>query len=228
MNRSQIFAVVPAYNEGKVIRSTLRPLVAAGYSVVVVDDGSTDDTWRQLQNLGVHRLKHPINLGQGAALQTAVSYALKAGAQYIVHFDADGQHNIDDIPGLLKPILTGKADVVLGSRFLRQSDLQAVPPRRRLLLKAAVLVNWLLSGLWLSDAHNGARAFSRKAAGKVVLHENRSAHATEILQEIRAAGLRYVERPTHILYTEYSLMKGQRMWDAFDIFVDLLLRRIFE
>jgi glycosyltransferase involved in cell wall biosynthesis len=228
MNRSQIFVVVPAYNEGKVIRSTLRPLVAAGYSVVVVDDGSTDGSWRQLQNLGVHCLQHPINLGQGAALQTAVTYALQAGAKYVVHFDADGQHDIEDIPGLLKPILTGRVDVVLGSRFLRREDLKAVPLRRRLLLKGAVFVNWLLTGLWLSDAHNGARAFSRRAARQVVLRENRSAHATEILQQIRAHRLRYVERPTHILYTKYSMQKGQRVWDAVDIFVDLLLRRIFE
>jgi glycosyltransferase involved in cell wall biosynthesis len=228
MNRSQIFVVVPAYNEGKVLRGTLRPLVAAGYSVVVVDDGSIDGSWRQLQNLGVHCLQHPINLGQGAALQTAVAYALQAGAKYVVHFDADGQHDIEDIPGLLKPILTGRADVVLGSRFLRREDLKAVPLRRRLLLKGAVFVNWLLTGLWLSDAHNGARAFSRRAAQRVVLRENRSAHATEILQQIRAHRLRYVERPTHILYTKYSMQKGQRVWDAVDIFVDLLLRRIFE
>jgi hypothetical protein len=94
------------------------------------------------------------------------------------------------------------------------------------LLKGAVLVNWLLTGLWLSDAHNGARAFTRRAAQRVVLRENGFAHATEILQQIRAASLRFVERPTRIRYTEYSLHKGQRFWNAFDIFVDLLIRRV--
>lgn len=208
------------------IRATLRPLVEAGYSVVVADDGSRDSTWRQLAGIGVHRLQHPFNLGQGAALQTAVSYALREGAQYVVHFDADGQHSIDDIPGLLAPVIAGRADVALGSRFLRREDLQAVPFSRRVLLKGAVLVNWLLTGLWLTDAHNGARAMSRKAAQAIRLCENGFAHATEILQQIKAHRLRYVERPTRIRYTEYSLHKGQRFWHAFDVFVDLMLKRI--
>lgn len=218
--------MVPAYNEGRVIRATLSPLVDLGYSVVVADDGSKDSTWRQLNGIGVYRLRHPFNLGQGAALQSAVSYVLQQGAQYIVHFDADGQHSIEDIPGLLAPVIAGRADVALGSRFLRKEDWQAVPPSRRLLLKGAVIVNWLLTGLWLTDAHNGARALSRKAAQQIVLRENGFAHATEILQQIRTLKLRFVERPTRIRYTEYSLLKGQRMWHAFDVFVDLLIRRV--
>ncbi|MEX1071976.1 MAG: glycosyltransferase family 2 protein [Anaerolineales bacterium] len=223
---SKIFIVVPAYNEGTVIRSTLKPLVDQGFSVVVVDDGSRDNTSRRLKDLGVYRLRHPFNLGQGAALQTAVSYALQQGAAFIVHFDADGQHSPEDIHGLLEPVIAGKADVVLGSRFLRQEDWQAVPPTRRLLLKGAVFVNWLLTGLWLSDAHNGARAFSRRAAQQIVLRENGFAHASEILQQIRSMRLRFLERPTRIRYTKYSLLKGQRIWNALDIFVDLVIRRV--
>jgi len=223
---SDIFIVVPAYNESAVIRSILRPLVASGYSVVAVDDGSRDKTWGQLKGLGVHRLRHPFNLGQGAALQTGVSYALQQGAQYILHFDADGQHSPEDIPGLLAPLLAGRADVVLGSRFLRKEDWQIVPPTRRVLLKMAIFINWLLVSLWLSDAHNGARAFSRRAARQIVLKENGFAHATEILQQIRSLGLRFQERPTRILYTEYSKLKGQRVWNAFDIFVDLVIKRL--
>jgi glycosyltransferase involved in cell wall biosynthesis len=226
LDNSNIFLVIPAYNEGSVIRKTLHPLVMAGYSIVVVDDGSRDSTWKHLQNLRIHRLRHPFNLGQGAALQTAVTYALQLGAPYIVHFDADGQHSPEDIDGLLAPILTGKADVVLGSRFLRPEDLAAVPWSRRVLLRGAIFVNWLLTGVWLSDAHNGARAFSRFAAQKIKLRENGFAHATEILQQIRAKGLRYVERPTRILYTRYSLQKGQKIWGAIDIFVDLIIRRV--
>ncbi len=226
IRKSDIFIVVPSYNEAAVIRSTLHPLVDAGYSVVVVDDGSKDQTWKYLKDLNVHRLRHPFNLGQGAALQSAASYALAEGARYIVHFDADGQHSVEDIPGLLAPLIAGRVDVALGSRFLRREDWEAVPFTRRLLLKGAVAVNWLLTGLWLTDAHNGARAMTRKAAQKIILRENGFAHATEILQQIRALGLRYVECPTRILYTEYSLHKGQRFWHAFDVFVDLLIKRV--
>ena len=226
LRRSEIFVVVPAYNEGAVIRSTLRPLIDEGYSVVVADDGSPDSTWSHLRSLGVHRLRHPFNLGQGAALQTAVSYALSLGAKFIVHFDADGQHSVEDIQGLLAPVMAGNVDVVLGSRFLRREDWQAVPLTRRVLLKGAVIVNWMLTGLWLTDAHNGARAMNRKAAQRIVLRENGFAHATEILQQIRALRFRYVERPTRIRYTDYSLHKGQRFWHAFDVFVDLLIKRV--
>ncbi len=227
VRKSDIFITVPSYNEAAVIRSTLRSLIEMGYSVVVADDGSKDSTWKYLQDLPVYRLRHPFNLGQGAALQSAVSYALAEGAKYIVHFDADGQHSVEDISGLLAPVISGRADVALGSRFLRREDWEAVPFTRRLLLKGAVVVNWLLTGLWLTDAHNGARAMTRKAAQKIVLRENGFAHATEILQQIRTLRLRYVECPTRIRYTEYSVQKGQRFWHAFDVFVDLLIRRVF-
>jgi glycosyltransferase involved in cell wall biosynthesis len=223
---SEIFVVIPAYNEGRVIRATLAPVIELGYSVVVADDGSRDSTWRQLTGLRVHRLRHPFNLGQGAALQSAVTYALEQGAQYIVHYDADGQHSLEDIPRLLEPVVSGRADIVLGSRFLRVQDKQMVPFSRRVLLKGAAVVNWLLTGLRLSDAHNGARAMNRKAALAITLRENGFAHATEILQQVRAHKLRYVECPTRIRYTEYSMRKGQRAWHAFDVFVDLLIKRI--
>lgn len=223
---SKVFVTIPSYNEGRVLRASLIPLSSTGHSLVVVDDGSSDNTWEQLASLPVHRVRHPFNLGQGAALQTGMSYALRAGAEYIVHFDADGQHSVEDIPGLLDPLLRGEADVVLGSRFLREADLQAVPPSRRVLLKGAIFVNWLMTGLWLSDAHNGARALTRRAAEKIMLRENGFAHATEILQQIHTQQLSFVERPTRIHYTEYSLHKGQRFWHAFDVFVDLLIKRI--
>ena len=210
------------------IRTTLQPVIEAGYSVVVVDDGSSDTTWEQLGGLGVHRLRHPLNLGQGAALQTGVSYALKQGAEYIVHYDADGQHSPDDIEGLLAPVKAGEADLALGSRFLRQADWQTVPVGRRILLRGGVVVNGLLTGLWLSDAHNGARAMNRKAAEQIVLKENGFAHASEILQQIRAGGLRYVERPTRIRYTEYSQFKGQKASNALNILMDLVIRRFLQ
>jgi glycosyltransferase involved in cell wall biosynthesis len=227
-NPKRIYVVVPAFNEGQVIRDALQPVLEAGYSLVVVDDGSTDDTWEQLAGLPLHRLHHPLNLGQGAALQTGVSYALMQGAEYIVHYDADGQHSPEDIAGLLAPVLAGEAEVALGSRFLREEDWRAVPLGRRLLLRGGVIVNGLLTGLWLSDAHNGARALSRLAAEQIVLKENGFAHASEILQQIKNFGLRSVERPTRIRYTDYSKFKGQKASNAFNILMDLIIRRFLQ
>lgn len=226
MNRS-VFVVVPTLNEGRVIRTCLQSLVDREYSVVVVDDGSSDDTWSIVSGLPVFALRHAINLGQGAALQTGMTFALRRGAEFIVHFDADGQHRVEDIEVLLEPLRRGEADVVLGSRFLRRSDSRAVPPLRRLLLKGGVVVNGLITGVWLTDAHNGFRAFTRAAASRIDLRENRFAHASEILTQIHRGGLRHVERPTSIVYTRYSREKGQSAWNAIKIVIDILVRRIF-
>lgn len=224
---NEIFVIVPAYNEGKVVGQTVKPLIKMGYTVVVIDDGSSDDTKKNLEGLRIHYLKHPVNLGQGAALQTGMSYAVLKGARIIVHFDSDGQHNAEDIDRLIQPLLHNEADVVLGSRFLRAADTALVPPTRRFFLKAAVLVNALLTGVWLSDAHNGFRAMTVRAAAQIDLKENGFAHASEIVQQIREKKLRWVECPVSICYSAYSLAKGQPWWNAFNIVMDLLLRRMF-
>ncbi len=224
---SSVFVVVPVLNEGPVIELALQPLLDKGYSVVCVDDGSVDDTGSIIRSLPVYSLHHVVNLGQGAALQTGMTFAVTRGAEFIVHYDADGQHNADDVDVLLEPLRNGDADVVLGSRFLRSSDRNAVPATKRLLLKAGTLVNGLLTGMWLSDAHNGFRALTREAAERIDLRENRFAHASEILSQIHRGKLRVVERPTSISYTDYSKTKGQSPWNAIKIVMDMLLRRIF-
>ena len=142
MNHS-VFVIIPAFNEREVILATLESLIPKGYSIVVVDDGSIDGTAALVANLPVYLLRHTINFGQGAALQTGMTFALKEGAEFIVHFDADGQHRIEDIETLLGPLRTGEADVVLGSRFMREADRLAVPPLKRLVLRVAVFINGL-------------------------------------------------------------------------------------
>lgn len=221
-----VYMIVPAYNEGTVLGETLAELAQLPYSVVVVDDGSSDETWAIIQQSGVHGLRHPINLGQGAALQTGMTYALRHGAQIVAHFDADGQHSVADLAEAVRAIRQGEADIVLGSRFLRPEDVAKVPPTKRLVLRVGVIINGLLTGMWLSDAHNGFRVMSGEAAQQIDLRENRYAHATEILWQIRDSGLRYVEHPTTIHYTDYSKTKGQPISNAVNILIDAILRRI--
>jgi len=222
-----VYVIIPAYNEAKILRSTIQSLSDFNLNIVVVDDNSNDETWSILQTLPVYALHHVINLGQGAALQTGMTFALGKGAKIIVHFDADGQHRAKDIETMIAPILSGEADVVLGSRFLRKEDMLAVPFSRRMLLRLAVPVDGIVTGIWLTDAHNGFRALSREAAQQIHLNENRFAHASEILSQIHHLRLQYVERPTSIVYSEYSRAKGQSIWNALNIVIDILLRKVF-
>ena len=223
---TDIFIIIPSYNETTILHTVVKGLVSKGFSVIVVDDGSTIKQSNYLKNLSVYYIRHKLNLGQGAALQTGMQFALQRGAQYIVHFDADGQHLPDDVTTLLLPLLNDKADIVFGSRFLQPSS--ALPLKRKRLLKAARYINYLFTGILLSDAHNGLRALTAKAAETIVLSENRMAHASEILFLVKKNRLRFTEVPVHITYTDYSQSKGQSAWNSIRIFFDLLLHKLFE
>jgi glycosyltransferase involved in cell wall biosynthesis len=200
----------------EVVRSVL-PFVQ---EVVVIDDGSRDETAAQARQAGATVASHPINRGQGAALQTGMDLAMSRGADVLVHVDSDGQHPAHQIPQLLAPILSGEADVVWGSRFLDRTS--NVPPTRRLVLKAGGLFTRLVSGLQITDAHCGFRALSRDAALKIRLRQDRMAHASEFLQLLSRQQLRYREIPVTVRYTEYSLSRGQSSWNAVRIIIDLI------
>ena len=225
-DRQHIWIIVPAYNEATVIYQTVKELCLEGYRIVVVDDASTDQTAEKLRELPCTVLTHPINLGQGAALETGMQWARTQSAKYVVHFDADGQHEVEDLAALLRPVLDGEADISLGSRFLVKKNSRNTPWLRRILLKTAILVNGLLTGMWLSDAHNGLRAMNSHALRHIRLRENRMAHASEILWEIRKHQLRYTEVPVNIQYSSYARGKGQSSWNALNILADLLFRRL--
>ncbi len=218
--------VIAAYNEAAMIGHVVAELVREGYDVVVVDDGSTDDTAERASAAGATTLRHAANRGQGAALQSGLRYALQQGARVLVTFDADGQHSAADLPRLLRPVLDGEADVALGSRFL--GNAAAVPPARRVLLRAAVVFTGLASGLRLTDAHNGLRALSRRAAEHLDLQLDGMAHASEIIDQVAGAGCRLVEVPVNVRYTSYSLAKGQRLGHAAHIAWDYLFSKLFQ
>ena len=228
MEPSEVFVIIPAFNEGAVLRSTVAGVAKFGYTVVVVDDGSAIPAESYLGGLNAYILRHVVNLGQGASLRTGAEFALARGAAVIVHFDADGQHSPELIERLIDPIVRGCSEVALGSRFLNENDRRLVPRPKRVLLKTGAIVSWMFTGVRLSDTHNGFRAFSRSAAGKIQLRESGFAHATEILGLIRRAKLSYVEVPVTIRYTDYSRAKGQKISNSFNIVIDLMLRKLFK
>lgn len=201
------YIVIAAYNEEKNIVSVIKDLKKAGYSkIVVVDDGSKDHTFQNTYESGVYALHHKVNRGQGAALKTGIDFAVKQRAKYIVTFDADGQHQTKDLPAMLEPVRKGIADISLGSRFLKRTD---IPFTRKVLLKGSIFVIWLFYGVKMTDAHNGFRVFSRDAAKKIRIRSDRMEHASEIIEQIKKNKLRFVEVPVTIKYTQYSLQHGQ-------------------
>ncbi len=222
---ARLWVIVAAYNEAAAIAGVVTDLKRSRYQVVVIDDGSTDGTAQIASAAGATVIKHPLNLGQGAALQTGIDYALSQAAEAVVTFDADGQHRVSDISRLLDALDRERAEFALGSRFLGHSP--NLPPLRRLVLRAATLFTHLTTGLVLTDTHNGLRAMTRRGAQAIRLRQNRMAHASEILGQIAASGLRYVEVPVTIEYTAYSLAKGQKIGDSVMILFDLFARRLY-
>lgn len=219
--------VVPAFHEERVIADTVRGLRRTGATIVVVDDGSSDDTAPRARDAGARVVRHPVNLGQGAALQTGIAWSLRRPeTRFVVTFDADGQHDPADLPRLLEPLVDGRCDVALGTRFHEGSVVRDMPRSRRLLLRAAVAFTRRASGLPLTDTHNGLRAFSRAAAARIELRQNRMAHASELLAQVAAARLRWCEVPVTLRYTDYTLAKGQRALGSLHILADLVEARL--
>ena len=224
---SDVWVIVPTFNEEAVITQVLTQLVQLPYHIVVVDDGSSDKTGQHIANMPVHVVRHGCNLGQGAALQTGIDYALDwKDTKFIVTFDADGQHNVTDIPRLLAPLQNGSCDVVLGSRFLREGDVVNLKTGKRFLLRCGVMFTRLTTGLQLTDTHNGFRAFTAHAAAQIRIKQNRMAHASEILAQIAHLGLRYCEVPVTITYTSYSLQKCQKFFDSINVLWDMLMEKM--
>lgn len=221
-----VWIVIAAYNEERSLPKVVKALHDAGYTnVVAVDDGSKDKTFDAGVQAGATMLQHVVNRGQGAALKTGIDYALEQGADIIVTFDADGQHRIEDLPAIINPVASGVADVTFGSRFLKKTD---VPFIRKILLKGSVLVLLLFYGVKMTDAHNGFRALSRKAAQKIKLTADRMAHASEIIEEVHRNKLRIKEIPVVIKYTEETLKKGHGgIREAFRILHTMIVKKFF-
>ncbi len=215
--------VVPLFEEAAVIGEVVTEARKVFPNVVCVDDGSTDDSARRAREAGAVVVHHPVNLGQGAALQTGIEWVLeRTDADYLVTFDADGQHQVRDAADMVHRARTEGLAVVFGSRFL--DDRTRPGLLRRVVLKLAVWVTNRTTGLRLTDAHNGLRVIRRDAAAHVDLRQDRMAHATEIVAQLGRTGLPWAEHPVHLLYTDYSRAKGQSLLNSVNILVDLVFR----
>lgn len=222
-----VWLVVPCFNEGTVIEDVLRSARETFPNIVAVDDGSADDSAAAIHAAGAHLVQHPVNLGQGAAIQTGVEYArAQPGAQYFVTFDADGQHQVKDVLAMVERLRTEPLDIVVGTRFGRDRDDSGddqVPLIKRIVLKTVVLLSPRTRRLGLTDAHNGLRVFNRTVAEGLNLRMNGMSHASEFVALMDSEGWRVGEQPVDILYTEYSMSKGQSLLNGVNILSDGLV-----
>ena len=203
----KVLVIIPAYNEAQKIYNIVQDVQLRGYDVVVVDDGSKDNTSDEAKRAGAVVLRHYINRGYGAALETGNQWALRNGYDIIVHFDGDGQHNPEEIKNLVNPIIREKVDITIGSRFIGNAEsLSAI---RKLLIKVAILFTWVLSGIKFTDAHNGFRAFSSNALKMLDCKQDGMSYASEVIDQIAENNLQILEVPNTIQYTEYSVAKGE-------------------
>lgn len=225
MTKKPVIAIIAAYNEESRIQEVITGVLSYVDTIIVIDDGSTDSTTKNIQpNKKVIVLQHICNLGQGAALQTGFDYAKTLNPAVVITYDADGQFAPSDIPLVIKPILTHTADIVLGSRFLEKRT--SLPLIKYFLLKGAVLFTYIFSSIKLSDSHNGFRALSQYALHKINLSQNKMAHASEFLDQISYHELKFKEVPVTVTYDSYSMKKGQKPSNSINILFNLIFSKI--
>lgn len=224
--RDDVALVIPVYNEGSVVRAVVESALERFAHVVCVNDCSQDDSAAEIAQTRAYLINHPINMGQGAALQTGFEFVRSVpGIRYVVTFDSDGQHRLEDVETMLRTIEEQSVDIVLGSRFLGTEALD-MPGLKRAVLKAAIAFSNLTSKVKLTDTHNGLRVFTRRVADEINLTISGMAHASEFIELIDARHYSFVEVPVQIVYTEYSRGKGQSIINAVNIAFDMLLRKV--
>ncbi len=218
-----VAVVVPVYNEAQVVGSVVKGVLEHFSFVVCIDDGSSDGSADQVALAGARLVQHAVNLGAGAAMQTGLDYVLAhPQIRYVITFDADGQHRVEDALAMLAELRTGEVDIVFGSRFLDRRT--SMSPARRVVLRLATVFTNLTSRVPLTDAHNGLRAFTREVAAAFDIRQNRMAHGSEVIGQVGEHHFRYREHPVHILYTDYSRAKGQPLMNSVNIVFDLFFR----
>jgi glycosyltransferase involved in cell wall biosynthesis len=218
-----VWVVIPVFNEAQVLQSVVESALTVFPNVVCVDDGSRDGSVEAVLRTRAHLVRHPVNLGQGAALQTGLSYArAQPGAEYFVTFDADGQHRLEDAQKMLDMARSPDVDLVLGTRFAEHAA--TVPLAKRLILRTAVLLSPAGRKLKLTDAHNGLRVLTRPVVEDLQITMNGMAHASEIVSYLGRSSWRVREVPVSIRYTDYSRSKGQSLLNGVNILFDLSVR----
>lgn len=212
MNFEKIYIIVPAYNESKAIGKVIDDIQAAGFlNIIVVNDGSSDNTSEIAKNKNCITLRHILNRGKGAATQTGFDAAKLLDAEFVVTIDADGQHNPLEIETLLQPVINNKSDVALGSRFLQKNN---VPTSRKIVNVIGNLITLLFYGIYVSDSQSGFRAYNKKALNCMNTTFDRYEFESEAIGLIKLNNLSYLEVPITVSYSDYSRNKWREIRDV--------------
>ena len=218
--------IVPIYNEATVIEDCIADLRTIFPNILVIDDGSTDDSASKAKESGAQVIRHTLNVGQGLAISTGFKWVQGQNKfKNIVTFDGDGQHIAHDALRLVEELENSSLDIVFGSRFLGYEK-SNTPAIKRTVLKIVTKITNILTGIKLSDAHNGLRALTVEASKVVELTQAGMAHASQIISLTRRANLKYHEIPVNVLYTSYSREKGQTILNSINIVADLVWSEI--
>lgn len=219
---NQTFIIIPVYNESKTLIRVIKNLKKKFKNIVCVDDGSNDNIYRKIEKEKIFYLRHEINLGQGAAIQTGIDFAKKMGGSYFVTFDGDGQHKVKDAYNMTRLIIKNNFDIILGSRMEKKNN--SIPLSRKIILKIGIIITRFFSKLKITDVHNGLRVFNLKFANKLKIVENRMSHPSDFLENITKNNFEYSEYPTDVIYSKYSIAKGQKNINSINIFFDMIVR----
>ncbi len=215
-----VYIVIPAKNEAPRIGKVIEKSLALGYrNIVVINDGSHDDTAKIAGEHPVVVLNHLVNLGPGAATQTGIEYAVEDGAKVIVTIDADHQQFPEDIAKLVTELESQKVDVVIGSRFLNKEN--EIPFIRIVYNMIANVITFILTGLPVTDSQSGMKAFTADFAKKCRLHFNGFEFCVEFIRNIRLFKATYKEIPIRVIYTKETLSKGQNFATGFKMLAKL-------
>ena len=189
---------MPAFNEGEKIEEIISKIKIFSDEIIVCNDGSTDSTGSIAQKMGVIVINHEKNLGYGAAINSIFSKAREIEADILITFDADGQHKSNDIKSVIQPIIDGKADIVIGSRFL-ENEID-IPKYRKFGIKTITSLTNISSKIKLTDSQSGFRAYNKKTLSEIYPIEKGMGISTEILIKANKKKLRIKEVPIKILY----------------------------
>ncbi|MBR4447393.1 glycosyltransferase family 2 protein [Methanobrevibacter sp.] len=222
-DKNQTYVVLPAYNEATRIQPVIEAIAEKGYNMIIVNDGSTDNT---LEVITESKRKYPdkihiysliINRGVGVATQTGFDAVLFFNPKYVVSMDSDGQHSADDLDNVIKPLVTGEAQAVIGVR-----PLQDMPFSRNFANKVMNILTRIFYKVNVSDSQTGFRAITRDALRKIDINAKGYLISSEFIREVNDNGIPFVEVPIQTIYTPETQAKGTNAKEAIKIFIQMV------